>query len=146
MIEAGARFGPSRWLEVDQARIDRFAEATEDHQGIHVDPAAAAAGPYGTTVAHGFLTLSLLVPLLYELAPADDGRVLVNYGVNRVRFPAAVPSGSRIRAVFEVVAVEDVPGGRQATLEATVEREGGDKPVCVAQLLLRLIDPPGGST
>jgi acyl dehydratase len=71
--------------------------------------------------------------------------VLVNYGVNRVRFPAAVPSGSRIRAIFDVVAVDDVPGGRQATLEATVEREGGDKPVCVAQLLLRLIDPPGGT-
>jgi acyl dehydratase len=146
VIEPGARLGPGRWLEVDQARIDTFAEATEDHQGIHVDPEAAAAGPFGTTVAHGFLTLSLLVPLLYELAPAPDGRVLVNYGVNRVRFPAAVPSGSRIRATFDVVAVDDVPGGRQATLEATVEREGGDKPVCVAQLLLRVIDPPGGSS
>lgn len=146
MIESGARFGPSRWLEIDQARIDQFAAATEDHQGIHVDPAAAAAGPFGTTVAHGFLTLSLLVPLLNEVGPSPDGEVLVNYGVNRVRFPAAVPSGSRIRASFEVVSVEDVPGGRQATLEATVEREGGDKPVCVAQLLLRLIDPLGGTT
>jgi acyl dehydratase len=145
-MEAGARLGPSRWLEVDQERIDRFASATEDHQGIHVDPAAAAAGPFGTTVAHGFLTLSLLVPLLYEVATQPDGQVLVNYGVNRVRFPAAVPSGSRIRALFEVVSVEEVPGGRQATLEATVEREGGDKPVCVAQLLLRTIDPPGGDT
>ena len=145
MIEPGARLGPSRWLEIDQARIDTFAEATEDHQGIHVDPAAAAAGPFGTTVAHGFLTLSLVVPLLYEVAP-PDGATLVNYGVDRVRFPAAVPSGSRIRAAFDVVAVEPVAGGRQATLTATVEREGGEKPVCVAQLLLRIIDSPGGDT
>ena len=145
-MEAGARLGPSRWLEVDQDRIDRFASATEDHQGIHIDPVAAAEGPFGTRVAHGFLTLSLVVPLLYEVAPQPDGQVLVNYGVNRVRFPAAVPSGSRIRALFEVVSVEEVSGGRQATLEATVEREGGDRPVCVAQLLLRTIDSPGGDT
>jgi acyl dehydratase len=145
VIEAGARLGPSRWLEIDQQRIDTFANATEDHQGIHVDPAAAATGPFGTTVAHGFLTLSLVVPLLYEVAP-PDGQVLVNYGVDRVRFPAAVPSGSRIRAVFDVVAVEDVLGGRQATITATVEREGGEKPVCVAQLLLRILEPTGGPT
>jgi len=145
VIEAGARLGPSRWLEIDQQRIDTFATATEDHQGIHVDPVAAATGPFGTTVAHGFLTLSLVVPLLYEVAPPDD-RVLVNYGVDRVRFPAAVPSGSRIRAVFDVVAVEDVPGGSQATITATVEREGGEKPVCVAQMLLRILEPTGGPT
>lgn len=143
-MEEGVRLGPSRWLTVDQERIDAFAAATEDRQGIHVDPEAAAAGPYGTTVAHGFLTLSLVVPLLYEVAPSPDGIVLVNYGVDRVRFPAAVPSGSRIRAFFDVVSVDDVPGGRQAALTATVEREGGDKPVCVAQLLLRLIVQPGG--
>lgn len=146
MIEPGARLGPSRWLEVDQPRIDTFAAATDDHQGIHVDPDAAAAGPFGTTVAHGFLTLSLVVPLLYEVATPSNGQVLVNYGVDRVRFPAAVPSGSRIRAVFDVVAVDAVPGGRQATLTATVEREGGDKPVCVAQLLLRILEPSGGDT
>ena len=145
-MEVGARLGPSRWLEIDQGRIDQFAAATEDRQGIHVDPVAAADGPFGTTVAHGFLTLSLVVPLLYEVAPNPGGIVLVNYGVDRVRFPAAVPSGSRIRAVFDVVALDDVPGGRQATLAATVEREGGEKPVCVAQLLLRLIDSPGGDT
>jgi acyl dehydratase len=145
-MEVGARLGPSRWLEIDQERIDLFADATEDRQSIHVDPVAAAAGPFRTTVAHGFLTLSLVVPLLYEVAPNPDGIVLVNYGVDRVRFPAAVPSGTRIRAVFDVVAIDDVPGGRQATLAATVEREGGEKPVCVAQLLLRLIDPPGGDT
>jgi acyl dehydratase len=145
VIEAGARLGPSRWLEVDQERIDAFANATEDRQSIHVDPVAAAAGPFGTTVAHGFLTLSLVVPLLYEVAP-PDGPVLVNYGVDRVRFPAAVPSGSRIRAVFDVLAVDDVPGGRQATITATVEREGGEKPVCVAQMLLRILEPTGGAT
>lgn len=145
MIEVGARLGPSRWLEIDQERIDAFANATEDRQGIHIDPVAAAAGPFGTTVAHGFLTLSLVVPLLYEVSP-PDGLVLVNYGVDRVRFPAAVPSGSRIRAVFDVVALDDVPGGRQATITATVELEGGEKPVCVAQLLLRILEPPGGTT
>ena len=145
MIEAGARLGPSRWLEIDQERIDAFANATEDRQGIHIDPVAAAAGPIGTTVAHGFLTLSLVVPLLYEVSP-PDGQVLVNYGVDRVRFPAAVPSGSRIRAVFDVVAVDEVPGGRQATITATVEREGGEKPVCVAQMLLRILEPDGGTT
>ncbi len=145
MIEPGARLGPSRWLEIDQDRIDTFASATEDRQGIHIDPVAAAAGPFGTTVAHGFLTLSLVVPLLYEVAP-PDGVVLVNYGVDRVRFPAAVPAGTRIRALFDVDAVDDVPGGRQATITATVEREGGDKPVCVAQLLLRILEPNGGDT
>jgi acyl dehydratase len=145
VIEAGARLGPSRWLEIDQRRIDTFASATEDRQGIHVDPAAAAAGPYGTTVAHGFLTLSLVVPLLYEVAP-PNGSVLVNYGVDRVRFPAAVPAGTRIRAVFDVDSVDDVPGGRQAAITASVEREGGDKPVCVAQLLLRILEPTGGDT
>jgi acyl dehydratase len=145
VIEAGARLGPSRWVEIDQGRIDTFADATEDRQGIHIDPAAAAAGPFGTTVAHGFLTLSLVVPLLYEVAP-PNGVVLVNYGVDRVRFPAAVPAGTRIRALFDVDAVDDVPGGRQATITATVEREGGDKPVCVAQLLLRILEPTGGDT
>jgi acyl dehydratase len=145
VIEARTRLGPSRWLEVDQERIDRFAAATEDRQGIHIDPVAAKAGPFGTTVAHGFLTLSLVVPLLYEVAPPDDV-VLLNYGVDRVRFPAAVPAGARIRAIFDVVAVDDVPGGRQAAVTATVECEGGDKPVCVAQLLFRVLDPTGGDT
>ena len=142
MIEAGARLGPTRWLDVPQERIDAFAEATEDRQSIHVDPAIAAAGPYGTTVAHGFLTLSLAVPLLYEVAP-PDGVTLVNYGADRVRFPAPLPAGSRIRATFEVLGVEGAPGGRRATLAATVEREGGEKPVCVAQLVLLLIDSGG---
>ena len=142
MIEVGARLGPTRWLDVPQARIDAFADATEDRQSIHIDPDIAAAGPFGTTVAHGFLTLSLVVPLLYDVAP-PDGLTLVNYGVDRVRFPAPLPAGSRIRATFEVLAVEDAPGSRRATLAATVEREGGEKPVCVAQLVLQLLDPGG---
>jgi acyl dehydratase len=142
LIEAGASLGPTRWLDVSQSRIDAFADATEDRQSIHVDPVVAAAGPFGTTVAHGFLTLSLVVPLLYEAAP-PDGLTLVNYGVDRVRFPAPLPADSRIRATFEVLGVEDAPGGRRATLAATVEREGGEKPVCVAQLVLLLIDSGG---
>jgi acyl dehydratase len=132
----------SPWRTIEQSRIDEFAHATDDAQWIHTDPEQAAAGPFGTTIAHGFLTLSLVVPLLYEVAPSADGVVLVNYGVDRVRFPAAVPSGSRIRAAFEVVSVEDVSGGRQASLTATVEREGEQKPVCVAQVLLRIVGPP----
>jgi acyl dehydratase len=139
VIEAGAELGPSPWLDVDQARIDRFAEATEDRQSIHVDPELAAGGPFGTTVAHGFLTLSLLVHLWNQVAPVGNG-VTVNYGLNRVRFPAPVPAGSRIRGRFRVGAVEEVDGGRQATIAATVEREGADKPVCVAELLLRFLE------
>jgi acyl dehydratase len=142
VIEPGARLGPTRWLDVPQERIDAFADATEDRQSIHVDPEVAAAGPFGTTVAHGFLTLSLVVPLLYDVAP-PNGLTFVNYGVDRVRFPAPLPAGSRIRATFEVLAVEDAPGQRRATLAATVEREGGEKPVCVAQLVLLLIVPGG---
>ncbi len=134
MIEMGARLGPSEWLDVGQERIDAFARATDDFQSIHVDAEAAAAGPFGTTVAHGFLTLSLLVPMLYEVMPPHDG-ITVNYGVNRVRFPAPLPSDSRIRATFEALAVED----GKVTLAATVEREGGDRPVCVAELVLLLL-------
>jgi acyl dehydratase len=132
----GTELGPTGWLEVAQDRIDAFAAATDDHQAIHVDPGAAAAGPFGTTVAHGFLTLSLVVRLWSEVAPAHDG-VTLNYGLNRVRFPGPVPVGSRIRARFRVDGVDDVEGGRQATLTATIEREGVEKPVCVAELLFR---------
>jgi acyl dehydratase len=139
VIEPGAELAPSPWLSIDQGRIDAFAEATEDRQSIHVDPELAADGPFGTTVAHGFLTLSLLVHLWNQVAPSHDG-VTVNYGLNRVRFPAPVPAGSRIRGRFKVDAVEEVDGGRQATVAATVEREGADKPVCVAELLLRFVD------
>ncbi|HEV3479082.1 MAG TPA: MaoC family dehydratase [Gaiellaceae bacterium] len=139
VIEAGAELPPSPWLTIEQSRIDAFADATEDRQSIHVDPELAAAGPFGTTVAHGFLTLSLLVHLWNQVAPSRNG-VTVNYGLNRVRFPAPVPAGSRIRGRFRVESVEEVDGGKQATVAATVEREGAEKPVCVAALLLRFLD------
>jgi acyl dehydratase len=131
--------GTSDWFEIDQNRIDAFAAATDDHQSIHVDSALAADGPFGTTVAHGFLTLSLLVPLWNEIAIPDGFAVTVNYGLNRVRFPAPVPAGVRVRAHFRIESVEDVAGGVQARIAATVEREGGDKPVCVAEFLLRYL-------
>jgi acyl dehydratase len=133
----GKELGPTEWLEVDQARIDEFAHATDDPQWIHVDPARAAEGPFGTTIAHGFLTLSLCVPLMAQVLRSDSHRMGINYGVNRVRFPAPVPSGSRIRARFTVQSVEEVPGGEQGVVLATVERDGGDKPVCVAELVVR---------
>ena len=131
----GVELGPTSWLEVSQERIDAFAAATDDPQWIHTDPARAAAGPYGTTIAHGFLTLSLCVPMLYEMLPPGDSMV-VNYGVDRVRFPAAVPSGRRVRGRFRVLSVEDGPAGERATIEATVECEGVEKPVCVAELVV----------
>ncbi|HVN60697.1 MAG TPA: MaoC family dehydratase [Gaiellaceae bacterium] len=137
-LRPGAELGPSVWLEITQARIDAFAEATDDRQAIHVDPDFAAAGPFGETVAHGLLTLSLIVPMWAEVAGPHEGTTL-NYGLNRVRFPAPVPSGSRIRARFRVESVEPVAGGTQAAIAATVEREGHDKPVCVAELLLRFL-------
>jgi len=135
----GTELGPTEWFEVTQERIDEFARATDDPQWIHTDPERAAEGPFGTTIAHGFLTLSLCVPLMTGMLGLTGYRMGVNYGVNRVRFPAPVPSGSRIRARFAVQSVEEVPGGNQGVVVATVEREGGDKPVCVAELVLRMI-------
>ena len=134
----GTSLGQSDWLTVDQERINSFADATGDHQWIHVDPVKAAAGPFGTTVAHGFLTLSL-VPVLVEGKLAVDGvRMAVNYGLNKVRFPAAVPSGSKVRGITELVAVDDVTGGAQITYKVTIECEGGDRPVCVAEAVARI--------
>jgi acyl dehydratase len=128
----------SDWRKLDQARIDQFAAATDDPQWIHVDPARAAAGPFGTTIAHGFLTLSLVVPLFEEALPPLEGYALtVNYGLNRVRFTAPVPAGSRIRGRFRVEAVDEIPGGEQLTVAATVELEGSEKPACVAEALFR---------
>jgi acyl dehydratase len=137
VIEAGQELGPSRWLEVTQERIEAFADATDDHQSIHVDPALAAQGPFGTTVAHGYLTLSLLIPLWNDVYTHDG--IGINYGLDRLRFPAPVPSGSRIRARFRVEALDEIPGGYQATVAATVECDRHEKPVCVAELLLRLL-------
>jgi acyl dehydratase len=131
--------GPSRWVEVDQARIDNFAAATEDSQWIHTNRERAAAGPFGTTIAHGFLTLSLLPDLWFEVAGDGGYTVTVNYGLNRVRFPAPVPVGSRVRASFRIVEVQPVDGGEQARIAATIEREGDPKPVCVAELVFRFL-------
>lgn len=130
--------GPTSWIDVPQRRIDTFAEATNDPQWIHVDVERAAEGPFGGTIAHGFLTLSLCVPMLYELVP-PTGTTLVNYGVDRVRFPAPVPSGGRVRGRFTVVSVEDDPRGERAKIAATVECEGVEKPVCVAEVVVLIL-------
>jgi acyl dehydratase len=135
-LVAGAEFGPSSWIDLPQQTIDAFAEATGDHQWIHVDPERAAAGPFRTTIAHGYLTLSLVTAASYEVVPRQGG-MGINYGLNRVRFPAPVPVDSRLRATFEVKEVAEIESGGQVTMTATVEREGGEKPVCVADLVFR---------
>jgi len=133
----GQELGCSDWLQVDQARIDLFAEATGDRQWIHTDPARAAAGPFGATVAHGFLTLSLL-PVLFETGfVIDDIRMGVNYGLNRVRFAAPVRAGSRLRGRFRLLAYEPLDGGAQLTVESVIELEGSAKPACVAESVSR---------
>jgi acyl dehydratase len=134
----GQELGVGGWLHVDQARIDQFAQATGDHQWIHVDPVRAAQGPFGSTIAHGFLTLSLLPELLASCFTIADSPMGVNYGLNRVRFPAPVPVGSRLRVRVVLQQFEALPGGgAQLALDVTIEREGHDKPVCVAQILVR---------
>lgn len=135
---AGTSLGHSDWFEIDQERINRFAEATDDHQWIHTDPVRAAGGPFGTTVAHGYLTLSLLPALASKMFVVGGARMAVNYGLNKVRFPAAVPVGSRVRALVDLLSVEDVEGGVQVVARVTVEREHGDKPVCVAETVSRI--------
>ena len=135
-MKVGDVFGPSTWIDVPQERITAFADATDDHQWIHVDPERAKDGPFGGTIAHGYLTLSLLPVASYEVVPRQGG-MSINYGLNRVRFPAPVPVGSRLRATFEVVGYDEQDWGGQATMQATVEREGGEKPVCVAEIVFR---------
>jgi acyl dehydratase len=133
----GQDIGTSDWVTIDQTRIDQFAQATGDHQWIHVDPVRAAAGPFGTTVAHGFLTLSL-VPLLFDRGFAiADVKMGVNYGLNRVRFTAPVPAGGRVRGQFKLLAYEPLPGGAQLTVQVTIELEGSPKPACVAETVSR---------
>ena len=130
----------SPWLEIDQARIDEFARATDDPQWIHTDPERAAAGPFGTTIAHGFLTLSLVVPLFDQALPELEGYgMTLNYGLNRVRFTSPVPVGSRIRGRFRIEDVEEVALGKQARVAATIELEGQEKPACVAEALFRFL-------
>jgi acyl dehydratase len=134
----GSDLGPGPWRTVEQSRVDAFAAATDDEQWIHVDAARAAAGPFGRTIAHGFLTLSLLPSLMRELYAVEGARMGVNYGLNKVRFPAPVPVGSAIRATANVVSVDPVDGGVQIVLRVTVESDAGPKPVCVAETVSRL--------
>ena len=126
------------WFAIDQDRIDKFADATDDHQWIHVDPELAAAGPFGKTIAHGYLTLSLLPVLVVPITHVSGVRMGVNYGTNKVRFPAPLPVDSRVRARVELLSVDDVEGGYQVTAKVTIERDGGDKPVCVAESISRI--------
>lgn len=134
----GTVVGVSDWVEVSQARISDFADATGDHQWIHLDTERAAAGPFGTTIAHGFLTLSLIPMLTETMIEVDGVRMGVNYGLNRVRFPAAVPADSRVRARVTLLAVDDVAGGAQLTSQVTIECDARDKPVCVAETVSRI--------
>jgi acyl dehydratase len=136
-MNVGEEFGPSSWIVVDQERITAFADATGDHQWIHVDPERAAQGPFGQTIGHGYLTLSLVPAMSYEVLPRQDGGMGINYGLNKVRFPAPVPSGSKVRGTFRVERVEESDWGSQSTYTVTIEREGGDKPVCVAEVVFR---------
>ena len=135
---AGKEVGISDWLEVSQDRINQFAEATEDRQWIHIDPARAASeSPFKTTIAHGFLTLSLLSVLAKSAISVGGVRMGINYGLNRVRFVSPVPAGARIRGRFTLATLEEIKGGVQSTWNVTVEREGSDKPCCVAEWLVR---------
>lgn len=134
----GQELAVSDWFPVSQQRIDQFAEATGDHQWIHVDPERAAKGPFGTTIAHGFLTLSMLPLLLETAVDIRDVKMGVNYGLNRVRFTAPVPVGSELRGRIRLLAFDDLPdGGVQLTSEVTIERKGSDKPVCIAESISR---------
>ena len=134
----GEEVGVSPWVEVSQQRIDQFAKATEDFQWIHVDPKRAKDSPFGTTIAHGFLTLSMLPKLSESTFEFSDRKMGVNYGLNKVRFTAPVPAGAKIRGRFVLAKYEKIDGnGVQTTWGVTIEREGGEKPVCVAESIAR---------
>lgn len=135
----GESLGPGDWYRVDQKRVDIFADATDDHQWIHLDAERAAAGPFGGTIAHGFLTLALIPALVRGLYRVDGVRLGVNYGLNRVRFPAPVRVGAAIRAAATIAEVTPVDGGVQTVLAVTVTVDGGGKPVCVAETVSRLL-------
>jgi acyl dehydratase len=135
----GEELGASEWLRIDQQRIDDFADATDDHQWIHVDVERAAAGPFGGTVAHGYLTLSLLPLFGTQVFRLETPGAKLNYGLNKVRFPAPVPVGSRIRGHAKVVDVTDMAAGKQVTFGWTIEIEGAPKPACVAETVVLLL-------
>ncbi|MFC9897147.1 MaoC family dehydratase [Nocardia sp. NPDC127579] len=137
---AGSHLGYSDWHTVTQEQVNLFAEATGDHQWIHVDPVRAAAGPFGATIAHGYLTLSLLPLLASQVYRVDGLKMGINYGANKVRFPAAVPVGSRLRAGVELLAVDRKNSGAQISTRVTIEIEGGAKPACVAEPIAVLVD------
>ncbi len=133
----GQHLGHSAWRTISQEQVDTFADATDDHQWIHVDPDRAAAGPFGGTIAHGYLTLSLAVPMLSEILDVRGVSMGINYGTNKVRFPAPVPVGSRLRAGATLASIEEVGGGVQAVIDMIFELEGSEKPACVAQVVYR---------
>lgn len=136
----GKHLGVSDWLEIDQARIDKFAEATGDHQWIHVDPERAKDGPFGSTIAHGYLTQSLVNYFLPQIIDVQGISMGVNYGADKLRFPAPVPVGSRVRGSAELVKVEEVKGGAiQSTVRVTVEIEGSERPACVIETISRYV-------
>ena len=134
---AGRELAATPWLEVTQAQVSQFADATLDHQWIHTDPERAAASPYGGTIAHGFLTLSLAAWALQQVLEVPDATVTLNYGLNKVRFPAPLRTGSSVRGVVKCDAVQDVAGGVQVTFAVTFERADGGKPACIAEVLVR---------
>jgi acyl dehydratase len=136
--KVGAELGVSDWLEVTQEAIDAFADATGDHQWIHVDPERAKDTPFGGTIAHGLYTLSLGPKFSYDLFEVQGVAFGLNYGYNKVRYPAPLPIGSRVRMRATLTAADDIPGGLQMTVTQTFEREGGDKPVCVAESVARI--------
>ena len=134
----GSELGTSDWIEVTQDRVNLFADATDDHQWIHIDAERAKAeSPFGGPIAHGYLTLSLLIPMWSQVLTVTDSRMAVNYGLNKVRFPAPVPVGSKVRLTATLADVEEIKGGYQLTVSAVIERENGDKPVCIAEPILR---------
>ena len=135
----GKPLGTSDWMPIEQERIDQFADATDDHQWIHVDVERARQGPFGAPIAHGYLTLSLVNAFLPQLIQVPSARMGVNYGCNKVRFPAPLPVGSRIRGSGEIVDVQEVTGGVQVVVRVTVEIEGGAKPACVAETVSRFL-------
>jgi acyl dehydratase len=136
----GEVIGHSEWLDITQEAVNLFADATGDHQWIHVDPERAAAGPFGRTIAHGYMTLALLPRLQHQIYTVDGIKLAINYGLNKVRFPSPVPVGSRVRAQASLVSVEDLGNGAvQATVATTVEIEGSDKPACVAESVVRYV-------
>jgi acyl dehydratase len=134
---ADADLGTSDWIEITQERVNTFADATGDHQWIHVDVEKAKEGPFGGPIAHGYLTLSLFIPMFTELLDVDGVSTKVNYGLNKVRFPSPVKAGSRVRLVARLAEVTEVPGGVQITVDGTIETEGGTKPACVLQSVSR---------